>query len=161
MVAVRSHTANFTVDVGTVCNTFNKIMLYFNLSSRLKMPGLWSSSRCIFKFNGSGWISKHCGFMEKKKTLTRKGGRLMLRNGAQPVGKKRTSIFGLTSSPESGVRRYKHGNSCIYHIWKIEIGLFSLFTMRQLSDLQKKKKRNHEKLLANLSFNSYKPRCSW
>lgn len=97
---------------------------------------------------------------KKKKTLTRKGGRLMLRNGAQPVGKKRTSIFGLTSSPESGVRRYKHGNSCIYHIWKIEIGLFSLFTMRQLSDLQKKKKRNHEKLLANLSFNSYKPRCS-
>lgn len=97
--------------------------------------------------------------MGEKKTLTRKGGRLMLRNGAQPVGKKKTSIFGPTSSPESGVRRYKHGNFCIYHIWKIEIGLFSLFTMRQLSDLQKKK-RNHEKLLANLSFNSYKPRCS-
>lgn len=27
--------------------------------------------------------------MGEKKTLTRKGGRLMLRNGAQPVGKKK------------------------------------------------------------------------
>lgn len=73
MVAVRSHTANFTVDVGTVCDTFNTSMLYFNLSSRLKMPGLWSSSRCIFQFNGSDWISENCGFMGEKHSLARVG----------------------------------------------------------------------------------------
>lgn len=159
MVVVRSHTANFTVDVGTVCDTFNTSMLYFNLSSRLKMPGLWSSSRCIFQFNGSDWISENCGFMGKKHSLARVG--VLCYVMVLSLWGKKTSIFGPTSSPESGVCRYKHGNFCIYHIWKIEIGLFSLFTMRQLSDLQKKKKRNHEKLLANLSFNSYKPRCSW